>query len=57
MELQMSYSKKIDVEFSNSLKRASTSGNKRVVKRIIAISAYGEGKNIPTIASTLKICE
>jgi transposase len=56
MKLQMSYSKKIDVELSNSLKRASTSGNIRVVKRIIAISAYGEGKNIATIASTLKIC-
>jgi transposase len=40
----------------NILKRASTSGNIRVVKRIIAISAYGEGKNIATIASTLKIC-
>lgn len=57
MELQMSYSRKIDVELSSILKKASQSGNIRVVKRIFAISAYGDGQNIPNIASTLKICE
>jgi transposase len=57
MELQLTYSRKIGVELANSLKIASLSGNVRLVKRIIAISAYGEGKKIANIASTLKICE
>lgn len=57
MELVLTFSKEIETKLSKTMKVASTAGNIRLVKRLMAICAFGNGQNITGIAVTLKISE